>query len=527
MRVLALDGVSPEGLKVFEREPGIRVDIMGTMPEEELIRLIPDYNALIVRSATKITGRLLESASKLQIIGRAGVGVDNINLDEATKKGILVVNAPGGNTIAATEHTLAMMLALARNIPRANAKLKSGIWDKKIFLGYELCNKTLGIIGLGRIGSAVAKRARAMQMNVVAYDPFIAENRAAVLGVEIVTLDVLLRQADFITIHTPKTEKTGYMLNEQAFARMKDGVMIINCSRGGLIDEGSLYEAIKSGQVGGAALDVFEKEPVTDNPLFELDNVIVTPHLGASTKEAQINVAAEVSLEIISALKGKLVRNTVNIPPVNPALLSGLKPYIVLAEKLGRFLSQLVTGRIKELEIKFNGAEFIEIRPMTTAIMKGLLDPILQEKVNFINALILAGERGIQVKEAVINTEKVYTNLISIKAITDKCEKTVAGTVFNNEPRIVMIDGYRVDAVPAGFMLVIENVDKPGMIGILGTILGRYDINIAGMQNGRKTVGGKAVTVILLDSAVPQGVLDEIAGINDILELKMISFNMH
>lgn len=524
MRVLVLDGVSPEGLSIFDREPGITVDIMGTMPEEELIKLIGDYDALIVRRATKITAGLLAAAGKLQIIGQAGIGVDNIDLDEATKRGILVANAPDGNTIATTEHTLAMMLALARNIPGANAKLKSGVWNKKMFLGHELCKKTLGIIGLGRIGSAVAKRAKAMEMNVVAYDPYITGNRAAAMGVEIIPFDILLQKSDFITIHTPKTEKTRNILNAKAFAKMKDGVMIINCSRGGLVDEEALFEALKSGKVGGAALDVFEKEPVTNSPLFELDNVIVTPHLGSSTIEAQINVITEVALEIVNALKGRPVKNSVNIPTVDLELLSLLKPYINLGEKLGRFLSQTVTGRVEKLEIKYSGKDLTEIRPVTTAIIKGLLDPMLQEKVNFVNALMLAGERGIQVKETVVNSDNGYANLISIEADSDKCQKTVAGTIFNNQPRIAMIDGYRVSAVPAGFILVIENVDKPGMIGILGTILGRHNISIAGMQNSRKVAGGKAVTVISVDSEVPPDVLDEISEKNDILDVKMISF---
>jgi len=336
MRVLVLDGVTPEGLGIFDREPGITVDIMGTMPEEELIKLIGDYDALIVRGSTKITAGLLSAAGKLQIIGQAGIGVDNIDLDEATKRGILVANAPDGNTIATTEHTLAMMLALARNIPGANAKLKSGVWNKKMFLGHELCKKTLGIIGLGRIGMAVAKRARAMEMNVVAYDPYIG-NRAAAMGVQIIPFDILLQRADFITIHAPRNDKTGYMLNAKAFAKMKDGVMIINCSRGGLVDEKALFEALKSGKVGGAALDVFEKEPVTNSPLFELDNVIVTPHLGSSTIEAQINVITEIALEIVNALKGRPVKNIVNIPPVDLELLALLKPYINLGENWGNF----------------------------------------------------------------------------------------------------------------------------------------------------------------------------------------------
>jgi len=522
-KVLALDGVAREGLSVFNGEPDIKVEIQPTMPEEELVKIISDYDAVIVRSATKVTKCVMDGAPKLRVIARAGVGVDNIDLEEATRRGILVVNAPGANTISATEHTMAMMLALARNIPQANAMLKSGVWNKKAFIGSELCRKTLGIIGLGRIGSAVAKRAQAMEMHVVAYDPYITESRASALGVELLPLDEVLERADFITVHTPKTKNSEHMLDARAFAKMKDGVRVINCARGGIIDENALYEALKTGKVAGAALDVFENEPTTDSPLFGLDNVIVTPHLGASTEEAQINVASDVAREVVAALKGRLVKNTVNIPAIKPKLLTRIKPYINLAEKLGRFQSQMVTGRVKKIEIRYSGEVFKEIRPITTALVKGLLDPILQEKVNFVNALVLAKERGIQVEQNISDRENGYASLISVKVTNDNYDKTVAGTLFRNDPRIVMIDGYRIDAVPEGHMLVVPHIDKPGMIGRVGTILGEHNINIAGMQNGRKVIGGKAVMVLSVDSEVPQDVLDEIAKTEDIMDVKMVN----
>jgi len=523
-KVLALDGVAREGLTVFDEEPDIEVDIKATQPEDELIKILPEYDAIIVRSATKVNKRVMENAPKLRVIARAGVGVDNIDLEEATRRGILVVNAPGGNTISATEHTIAMMLALARNIPQANAMLKSGVWNKKMFLGSELCKKTLGIIGLGRIGAAVARRAQAMEMRIVAYDPYITESRASALGVELLSLDEVLQKADFITVHAPKTSGSKHMLDENAFAKMKDGVRIINCARGGIIDENALCEALKSGKVAGAALDVFENEPVTDSPLFKLDNIIVTPHLGASTAEAQVNVASDVAHEIVAALKGKLVKNTVNIPAIKPKLLPKIKPYIDLAEKLGRFQSQMVTGRVKKIEIKYSGEVFKEIRPITTALIKGFLDPILQEKVNFVNALVLAKERGIKVEQTINDRENGYASLISVKVTNENYEKTVAGTLFRSDPRIVIIDGYRIDAVPEGHMLVIPHIDKPGMIGRVGTILGKHNINIAGMQNGRKVIGGKAVMVLSVDSEVPGNVLDEIADTEDVMEVKMVSF---
>jgi len=477
-----------------------------------------------VRSATKINKYVLSNAAKLRVIGRAGAGVDNIDLEEATKKGILVVNAPEGNTISATEYTLAMMLSLARNIPRAVAQLKSGVWNKKALLGTELRDKTLGIIGLGRIGSAVAKRAQALEMHVVAYDPFITENRAAELGVELLSLDDLLAKADFITIHTPKTRETEGLLNAGAFAKMKDGVRIINCARGGIVDENALYEALRAGKVAGAALDVFAREPLTESPLFELDNVIVTPHIGASTVEAQINVAADVAREVLNALRGRLVKNTVNVPAIKPGMLSQLRPYISLAEKLGCLQSQMVTGRAKKLQIKYSGEVFRETGPITTAVIKGFLDPILQENVNFVNAPVLARERGIKVEQTITDKENGYSNLITVAVVADSQQHSVSGSLFQGEPRIVNINGYRIDAVPEGHMLVIPHIDKPGMIGRVGTILGENDINISGMQNSRKMVGDINLMVISVDSAVPAAVLKKIAETKDIIEVKMINF---
>lgn len=524
-KVLVMDNVSEEGLTPLRQEEDIEIVTGGKMTEDDLVEVIGEYDAMIVRSATKVTPRLLESATKLKVVGRAGVGVDNIDLDACTKKGVLVVNAPDGNTIAATEHTMAMMLAMARNIPQAVKKIKDGIWDKKAFMGVELRGKVLGILGLGRIGSNVARRAQAMEMDIVAYDPYITEEKASALGVSVMPLDDVISQADFITCHMPKTKETYHLLDERAFSLMKDGVRIVNCARGGIIDEEALYKALESGKVAGAALDVFEKEPNTDSPLLKFDNFIATPHLGASTCEAQLNVAVDVAEEIVAALRGQVVKNTVNIPSVKPEVMAGVKPYLNLAEKLGKFQAQLVDGRISKVEIIYSGElTKQEVSPITTSLVKGMLDPILQEKVNFVNAVVLAKNRGIKVIQTINGHAEGYASLITVKVTSDKDEKSVAGTLFTeNDPRIVMIDGYRIDAVPEGYMLYVPHTDKPRIIGPVGILIGEHNINIAGMQVGRKQVGGKAVMVLSVDCEVPAGTLAEIARIDGVEDVKFIS----
>lgn len=525
MKVLVLDGVSEKGLAPLYQIPDIRVDIENKMPGEELIKIIGDYDAMIVRSATKVTAQLLEHAAKLKIIGRAGVGVDNIDLKAATNKGIIVVNAPDGNTIAAAEHTMAMMLALSRKIPAAAAKLKEGVWNKKAFLGVELRNKVLGIIGLGRIGSAVAKRAMAMEMGILAYDPYISAENAANLGVEIVTLDQLLREADFITVHMPLTKETRHMIDAEALEKVKDGVRIINCARGGIIDEEALYEALKSGKVAGAALDVFEKEPNTDSPLYQLENFIATPHLGASTVEAQINVAVDVAKEIADYLQGSMVKNAVNIPSLSPKLLAKVRPFLELAEKLGNFQAQILDGRINRIEVTYGGElTKHEVTPITTMLLKGILDPILQETVNFVNASVVARNRGIEVVQTTRDKVQDYNNIITVKVVTDRGERTLSGTLFlGNDPRIVNIDGFRIDAKPEGHMLIVPHHDKPGIIGKVGTVLGEHKINIGGMQVGRQQQGGIAVMVLAVDTATCDDTLKEIASVDGVLDVKLVS----
>lgn len=524
MKVLVLDGVAEEGLLALRREPEIEVDIRGKITEDELLSIIGDYDGLIVRSATKVNERVIKQAARLKVVGRAGVGVDNIDLAAATARGVLVVNAPGGNTIAAAEHTMAMMLAMARNIPQASAALRAGKWDKKAFVGVELRNKVLGVIGLGRIGSAVAKRAQGMEMQVVAYDPYITEEKAEMSGIKLLTLEDVFKQADFITVHLPLTRESRYIIGEKAFTLMKDGVRIINCARGGVIDEEALYNAMQTGKVAGAALDVFEKEPNTGSHLYRIDNFIATPHLGASTREAQLNVATDVAEEIVAALKDQFVRNAVNIPSLSPKTLTAVRPYLDLAEKMGKFNAQLINGRVYTIEVTYSGdLASQEVGPVTTALLKGFLDFMLQERVNFVNASLLARDRGIQVIQKQYEGDGDYANLISVKVISDKEEILVAGTVFRgSDPRIVSINGYRIDAVPAGYMLYIPHIDKPRIIGPVGNLFGEHNINISGMQVGRKEAGGKAVMVLQVDGPVPEETLAEITGIDGVLGVKMV-----
>lgn len=523
-KVLVMDGVAEIGLAALRREPDIEVVIGDKMSEEQLVEIISDYEAMIVRSTTKVSARVLKHANKMIIVGRAGVGIDNIDVAAATNKGVIVVNAPDGNTIAATEHTVAMMMALTRNIPQAWASLKAGNWDKKSFMGVEFREKVLGIIGFGRIGSAVAKRAQGMEMKVVANDPFIGAEKAESLGVKLLPLEELFKQADFITNHLPLTKESRHLLGEKAFAQMKDGVRIINCARGGVVDEKALYEAMKSGKVAGAALDVFEEEPTTQSPLFELKNFIGTPHLGASTKEAQLNVAFDVAVDIVAALKGEFVKNAVNIPSLKPKEMTVVKPYLNLAEKMGKFAVQVIDGRTKGLEITYSGdLASREVGPITTAALKGFLDVMLQETVNFVNADAQAKSRGINVSERKIAAEGDYANLINLRVFTDIGKISIGGTIFSGEdPRFVYIDDYHVDAVPEGHMLYVPHIDKPKIIGPTANLIGDHGINISGMQVGRKSIGGKAVMLLNVDHSVPKEVLSDISRIDGVIEVKNV-----
>jgi len=524
-KILVSDPLSEEGIKILKEIKEFQVDIKTDLKPENLKEIIKDYDAFIVRSATKVNKDIINAALKLKVIGRAGVGLDNVDLEAATQKGIIVMNTPAGNTISTAEHTMSMILALSRNIPQANASTKKGEWKRSKFMGVELYNKILGIVGLGRIGSEVAKRCLSFGMKVLAYDPFLSLEVAERLGIEIVELKDLLERSDYITVHTPLTEETKHIISAEEFALMKKGVRIINCARGGIIDEAALINAIKEGKVTGAALDVFEQEPIpAESELLKLDNVVVTCHLGASTEEAQVNVAVEIAECVRDYLLGRGIRNAANYPCLEAEVCKVMNPYINLAEKLGSFSSQLVEGRLKEINLNYSGqlAQY-DISPITLALIKGLLKPILQDTVNFINSVSLAKERGIKINEIKSSQEEEFVNSIQLEIKTDKESRKIFGTLSPNKlPRIVKINGYYVEISPQGEMIVIQNWDKPGIIGNLGTLLGKHNINIAAMTFGREKPGGKAISVLNVDSPVSPEVLDKVKKTENILGVKVI-----
>ncbi|MCM3711243.1 phosphoglycerate dehydrogenase [Sporosarcina luteola] len=522
--ILIADPLSEEGIHPLRQADGLEITIATDLSKEELLERIKGFDALLVRSQTQVTREVMEAASNLKIIGRAGVGVDNIDLDAATEHGIIVVNAPDGNTNSAAEHTIAMLTALARKIPQAFNSLKNGKWDRKSFIGVELKNKTLGVIGLGRIGAEVAARAKGQRMNVIAYDPFLTEEKAQKMGIGFGTVNDVLIAADFITIHTPLLKETRHLLNEEAFGKMKDGVQIINCARGGIIDEDALYGAIVSGKVAGAALDVFETEPFVDHPLLSLPEVIATPHLGASTVEAQESVAVDVSMDVVNFFKGDAVRNTVNLPSVSKEVLAKIAPFYDLAEKLGIFLSRMTDETIEEVNIKYAGelANY-DVRALTRNTVKGILKRNLGNHVNDVNAKFLAERFDIKVNEHKTTASKGFLHLITVEIVTSKFTHRVAGTLLNGlGARIVKVDDYVVDVVPDGHLLFIKHKDQPGAIGRVGTLLAQKNINIATMQVGRSTVGGDAIMMLTIDNGVEQAEIGDLTELGDIYEVKAI-----
>jgi D-3-phosphoglycerate dehydrogenase len=524
MRILVSDRIAPQGLERLQKEPGIEVDLRLTLSPEELRGVIGQYEGWIVRSRTKVTAEVLACASRLKVIGRAGIGVDNIDVATATQAGIIVMNAPEGNTNTAAEHTLALLLAVARNVSQGDAALKRGEWTPERYLGVELAGKVLGIIGLGRIGSLVAKKAQGLGMSIMAYDPFISREQAQTLGIEVFELAEVLGRADFLTIHTPKTRDTTHLIDAAAIALMKPGVRLLNCARGGIVDEAALYEAVCSGKVAGAALDVFEQEPPGDLPLIHHPAFVCTPHLGASTEEAQERVAVDIAQQVIDYLKFGSIRNAVNVYPLDGEMLRKVEPYMNLAEKLGSFVVQMVEGGLREVAVKYSGeTAALEIKPITAALLKGLLQKSLPERVNLVNAPHIARERGIKVSETTSSEVGYYTSLITVELTTDKSRGEVAGTLFGRqEPRIVRVDDYPMEAVPTGHMLVFSNQDTPGVIGKIGTILGSNQINIAGMQLGRTALHGMAVAVVNVDSTIPAPILEQIRGLSNILAAKLV-----
>jgi D-3-phosphoglycerate dehydrogenase / 2-oxoglutarate reductase len=508
-KVLVSDKLGDVGIKLLENDPDFEVDVKTDLTPGQLKEIIGKYDALAIRSATKVTADLMEAAVNLKVVGRAGIGVDNIDVPEATRRGILVVNAPGGNVVTTAEHAIAMMMALTRNIPQGTQSLKEGRWDKKKLQGREIMNKTLGVIGFGKIGSIVARRGLALKMKVVVYDPVVTPEKIRKAGCESVSLDDLYANSDYVTIHVPKIKKTTNLVDKAAFEKMKKGVMLINCARGGIVDENALYDALESGKVAGAAMDVFAVEPPPpDHPLLSLDNVIVTPHLGASTAEAQTNVAVAIASQIIDYLKHETIINSVNVPSISGEALGELEPYLQLANRLGCMQGQLISGHIMEVEVAYDG-DFgdMELSPITTAVICGLMEPIVIDDVNMVNARYLAREMGIKVRESRTEDAREFINQLTVTVKTDKIKSVAAGTVFGkNEPRVVKINDFRLEMKPKGYLTLIHNMDIPGEIGNIGTVLGNNNINISRMTVGQESNGKGARNIVFIRTDTP---LDE------------------
>lgn len=524
-KVLISDSLSKEAVDILTKEKELKVDVNTKLTPNELKKVIKEYDALIVRSSTKVTKEVIGAGTRLKIIGRAGVGLDNVDVGAASKKGIIVVNTPGGNTISTAEHAFSLMLSLSRNIPQADLSVKRGEWERKKFMGVELYRKTLGIIGLGRIGTEVAKRALSFEMRVIAFDPYLSVEKAKQLGIESVGLDILLKESDYITVHTPLTDDTKHLISDREFGMMKKGVRLLNCARGGIIDESALAKAIDSGKVAGAALDVYEDEPPPkDFKLLKTDKVVLTPHLGASTEEAQVNVAIDIANTVVDVLLNRCIRNAVNVPCVDPEILKIIDPYLKLAESIGAIHAQLAEGHIKRVRIRYVGDLLrYDLSPLTLSLVKGMLTPILQETVNFVNALVIAKERGINIMEAKTAEVQDFASLVSVEVETDRTKNCIDGTLFTKvDPRIVKINEFYVDSVPEGNMLIVFNKDVPGIIGQIGTLLGKNKINIAGMSFGREVKGGRAITVLNVDNDVPRKVLDEIRQADNVQEAKLV-----
>jgi D-3-phosphoglycerate dehydrogenase len=526
-RVLISDKLSPAAVEIF-RTRGIEVDVRPGLSPAELREIIPSYDGLAIRSATKVTKELLDAARDLKVVGRAGIGVDNVDVKAATARGVVVMNTPHGNAITTAEHAIALMFALARQIPEASASTKAGKWEKNRFLGVELTGKTLGLIGCGNIGSIVADRAVGLRMKVIAYDPYLTDKRAVELGVEKVELDPLLARADIVTVHAPLTEATRNILSREAIARMKRGVRIINCARGGLLDERALLEALKSGHVAGAALDVFDTEPATDSPLFVLENVVCTPHLGAATAEAQENVALQVAEQMTEFLLTGAVMNAINMPSVSAEEAPRLKPYMELCRLLGGFAGQLTEARegvIRRVTIEYEGlVAKLNHRPLTAALLSGLLAPFM-EGVNMVNAPVAAREHGIDVAETVHDRPSEYQTLVRITVETGEPARSVAGTLFaGSRPRIVEIKGIRVEADFGRHMLYVTNKDKPGFIGRFGATLAGAGINIATFHLGRAEQGGDAICLVSVDEQVPEAVLAMVRTLPLVVQATSLAF---
>lgn len=515
MKVLVSDNLSEMGVKMFQEAEGIEVDVKTGLPPEELKKIIEEYDALAIRSATKVTADLLSEARRLKVIGRAGIGLDNVDIPAATKQGVVVMNTPTGNIVTTAEHAIAMLMSLSRNIPQGTASLKSGRWEKKRFQGREVLDKVLGVIGFGKIGSIVANRAKGLKMRVIVHDEFVMPEQITKAGFESVSKDELYARADYITVHVPKLKDTLGMINKDAFDKMKPGVMIVNCARGGIVEENDLLEALKSGKVAGAALDVFAVEPPGNNPLFEFDNVICTPHLGASTQEAQENVATAVAKQIIDYLQTGTIVNAVNVPSVTGEVLENLGPFIALGDRIGRLQAQLSKTPIKQVSIEYKG-DFhgYDLSPVTTAVLKGLLTPMIKDAVNSVNAPAMAKDRGIKVLETTSSEAEDYINLITVRTTEADNENIVSGTIFGkNELRVVQVNHFRLEMEPSGHAAIIQNHDKPGAIGSIGMTLGKHNINISRMQVGQEEEGNNNIIFLRADTPIPPEVVEELRAL--------------
>jgi D-3-phosphoglycerate dehydrogenase / 2-oxoglutarate reductase len=526
MKILVSDNLAACGVDKLKRISEFQVDVKSGLSHQELCEIIKEYDGLIIRSATKVTEEVIACGEKLKVVARAGIGLDNVDIEAASRRGIVVMNAPEGNVITTAEHAIAMLLALTRNIPQAVNSLKSGKWEKSRFRGREVSDKVLGVIGVGRIGRVVAERAKGLKMKVIAFDPYINSEVVDKLGIQGVTLNELFAQSDYITVHTPLTKETRNLLNADAFSKMKKGIFIINCARGGIINEPELAEAIRAGIVAGAALDVFAEEPPKDNPLLELDQVIATPHLGASTDEAQENVAMAVAEQVAAFLQRGTIRNAVNAPSIDGATLAVLRPYLTLAERLGSLLAQITRGAIQEVNIVYIGeTTSVDTKPLTFSILKGLLNQILGDMVNFVNVPMVAKERNIKVTASSRDEAEDFTNLITVQLRTSEDTNLVAGTIFGKkDPRLVRINDFRLEAAMEGNSLLIYNIDTPGTIGAIGTCLGRHHINISMMDVGQVLERGENIIFLRTDTPVTQQVTEALLSLDNVNVVQSIKF---
>lgn len=529
MKILVTDGLAKQGLELLGSAEGIEVDERKGVSPEELLEIIGGYEGLIVRSATKVTAKVIEAAGgSLRVIGRAGIGIDNIDVEAATKNGVAVMNTPESNSVTTAEHTITLLLSLARRVPQAHASVRAGKWERGRYKGVEVFGKTIGLVGLGNIGKLVAERARGLRMKAVAYDPYLSRDAAKKLGIELVSLDELFSRSDVVTVHTPLNSETENLINAESFGKMKEGVIVINCARGGIVNEADMAEAVRSGKVGGAAFDVYTTEPVSsENPLVSLeDNVVLTPHLGASTEEAQVKVGTTMAQQIIDFARDGVVRNAVNMPSLTMERLAVMKPYLSICEKVGSLHGQLIKGAARRMEIIYEGeAAEMETGHMTVAVLKGFLGQIMSAAVTYVNAPSVAEERKIKVVESVSRAPGRYRNLVTVKVKTRGETSSVSGSVLGErDGRIVNVDGVDIDVVPQGFLLVSHNYDRPGFIGSMCSVLGENGINIGRMHLGRESVGGQAIVFTNVDTEVGQEVMDEISSIPHIISVAQVSF---